>query len=169
MTRRGTRRGSTRRASLRTTRTLECSLFAPAIGATIDTTVAKRGVTRRPWCHASASMASDLRDLEKCPRARVAQTQSPAIITGLHRFATLPWLHFVASPRRMPALGRRLQGRTVVYFIDRVPPLLLPSSRGALSPKRARNANGRYTAGLPSPAAALVAASTDRGSTVSQH
>jgi hypothetical protein len=169
MTRRGTRRGSTRRASLRTTRTLECSPFAPAIVATIETTVPKRRVTRRPWCHASDSIASDRRDPEERPRARVAQTQSPAIITGLHRFATLPWLHFVASPRRMPALGRRLQGRAVVYFIDTLPPLLLPSGVGALSRKRAANANSRYTVALPFPGAAVAAASTDGGSTGSHY
>jgi hypothetical protein len=35
-----------------------------------------------------------------------SQTQSPAIIVGLCRIATSLWLHFVASPQRVPVYRR---------------------------------------------------------------
>jgi hypothetical protein len=51
--------------------------------------------------------------------------QSPTIIAGLRRIATSLWLHFVASPQRVPVFGHRRRGRPVVNVIYKVPP---PSS-----------------------------------------
>ncbi len=51
-------------------------------------------------------------------------TQSPARIAGLRRIATLVALRFVASPQRVPGIGHRHRGRSVVNVIDRLPPRL---------------------------------------------
>lgn len=68
--------------------------------------------------------------------------RSPTIIAGLRRVATLPWLHFVASPQREPGIGHRLGGRPVVDFIYRAPP-----RRGWLQHRRCLAANsGEYPA-----------------------
>ena len=48
--------------------------------------------------------------------------QSPTIIAGLRRIATSLWLHFVASPQRVPVFGHRRRGRSVVNVIYRIPP-----------------------------------------------
>jgi len=56
--------------------------------------------------------------------------QSPTIIAGLRRVATSLWLHFVASPQRVPVFGYRRRGRTVVNVIYRLPP-----SRRMLPPR----------------------------------
>jgi hypothetical protein len=50
--------------------------------------------------------------------------QSPTNIAGLRRIATSLWLHFVASPQRVPVFGHRRRGRPVVNVIYRVPPRL---------------------------------------------
>jgi len=56
--------------------------------------------------------------------------RSPAGFAGLRGVATLLWLHFVASPQRVPESGCRRWGRTVVNVIDRCPPLRsLPQPR----------------------------------------
>jgi hypothetical protein len=60
-----------------------------------------------------------------------ARTRSPTIIAGLHRVATSLWLHFVASPQRVPVSGYRRRGRAVVNVIYRLPP-----SRRLLQPRR---------------------------------
>jgi len=57
------------------------------------------------------------------PGESSTQMQSPAIIAGLHRIATLLWPHFVALPQRMPMHSHRLWGETVVIFFYRDPPL----------------------------------------------
>jgi hypothetical protein len=57
-----------------------------------------------------------------CGLTPEAPTQSPTVIAGLRRFAISLWLHFVASPQRVPAFGHRRRGRAVVYVIYRVPP-----------------------------------------------
>jgi hypothetical protein len=44
------------------------------------------------------------------------------MIAGLRRLATSLWLHFVASPQRVPGIGHRRRGSPVVNVIDRVPP-----------------------------------------------
>ena len=62
--------------------------------------------------------------------------QSPTMIAGLHGFATCTWLHFVASPQRVPALGHRLRGQTVVSVIDSAPPRRAGCNIGAASRSR---------------------------------
>ncbi len=52
------------------------------------------------------------------------------MIAGLRRIATSLWLHFVASPQRVPVLGYRRLGRPVVNLIYRLPP---PSSNTSTS------------------------------------
>lgn len=59
--------------------------------------------------------------------------QSPTMIAGLHKIATLPWLHFVALPQRVPAFCYRRWGRPAINVIDRVPPLIASSSIGNTS------------------------------------
>jgi len=61
-------------------------------------------------------------------RAPKAPTQSPAVIAGLRRIATSLWLHFVASPQRMPITRYRRSGRPVVDLIYRVPPSSIPTT-----------------------------------------
>jgi len=39
------------------------------------------------------------------------------MIAGLCRIATSLWLHFVASPQRVPVYGHRRRGRAVVIFV----------------------------------------------------
>ena len=62
--------------------------------------------------------------------------QSPTMIAGLHRIATCTWLHFVALPQRVPALGHRLRGQTVVSVIDKSPPGRRGCNIGAASRSR---------------------------------
>ena len=62
--------------------------------------------------------------------------QSPTMIAGLRRIATCTWLHFVALPQRVPALGHRLRGQTVVSVIDRSPPGRRGCNIGAASRSR---------------------------------
>jgi len=62
--------------------------------------------------------------------------QSPTRIAGLHRIATCTWLHFVASPQRVPALGYRLRGQTVMSVIDSAPPGRRGCNIGAASRSR---------------------------------
>ena len=50
------------------------------------------------------------------------KAQSPTTIAGLCRFATSLWLHFVASPQRVPGIGHRRRGSPVVNVIYRAPP-----------------------------------------------
>jgi hypothetical protein len=64
------------------------------------------------------------------PRPRPVQrapAQSPATSAGLCRIATSLWLHFVASPQRVP-VGYRRRGHQVMNIIYRVPPSLEPAS-----------------------------------------
>lgn len=44
------------------------------------------------------------------------------MIAGLRRIATSPWLHFVASPQRVPGFAHRRWGPHVVNVLDRLPP-----------------------------------------------
>src|SRR6266542_4647862 len=76
-----------------------------------------------------------------------APTQSPVVITGLHRIATSLWLHFVASPQRMPVSRYRRGDRPVVNLIYRVPP---PSSIATTSALPRRHGLGGYPAALRS-------------------
>lgn len=62
--------------------------------------------------------------------------QSPTMIAGLHGFATCTWLHFVASPQRVPGLGHRLRGQTVMSVIDSAPPRHPRCNIGAASRSR---------------------------------
>ena len=62
--------------------------------------------------------------------------QSPTMIAGLHRIATCTWLHFVALPQRVPALGHRLRGQTVMSVIDSEPPGRRGCNIGAVSRSR---------------------------------
>ena len=55
-------------------------------------------------------------------KVALAPTQSPVMIAGPRRIATSLWLHFVASPQRMPIFRYRRWGRSVVNVIYRVPP-----------------------------------------------
>ena len=49
-------------------------------------------------------------------------TRSLTMIAGLRRIARSLWLHFVASPQRMPGIDHRPKDRTAVNVIYRVPP-----------------------------------------------
>jgi hypothetical protein len=60
--------------------------------------------------------------------------KSPAIIAGLRRIATSLWLHFVASPQRVPVFSHRRRGRPVVNVIYRAsPPIVEHFSLGEIS------------------------------------
>ena len=46
-------------------------------------------------------------------------SKSPTMIAGLRRLATSLWLHFVASPQRMPVFDHRRWRQPVVNVIDK--------------------------------------------------
>ncbi len=93
--------------------------------------------------------------------------QSPTMFAGLHGIATRTWLRFVASPQRMPALGYRLRGQTVVSVIDSASPLVVAATsalpRGR-EPGRASGC-GPTCPRQPTPTTAAPTASTDPGTT----
>jgi hypothetical protein len=71
---------------------------------------------------------------------RSHQCKAPRSDAGLRGIATLPWLHFVASPQRVPGFGYRLRSRPVVNFIYRVSPHRGHRNTGELShPRNARD------------------------------
>jgi hypothetical protein len=84
-----------------------------------------------------------------------SQTQSPAIIVGLCRIATLLWPHFVASAQRVPVYRYRRRGRAVVIFIYIAPPVSKIAATWATSRGRAlRRMPGFVVGEAPPPGSA---------------
>jgi len=83
-------------------------------------------------------MRSEFDTQIRTPRAPASPLRSPTIIAGLRRIATSLWLHFVASPQRVPVFGHRRWGRLGVNLIDRAPPFICYLSIGATSWPRNR-------------------------------
>jgi hypothetical protein len=93
--------------------------------------------------------------------------KSPAIIAGLRRIATPLWLHFVASPQRVPVFGHRRRGRPVVNVIDKVPPHSSNTPTSARFRRRElRRASGTLPA-IPDRATDVVSTSADPPITLS--
>jgi hypothetical protein len=71
----------------------------------------------------------------------------------------IAWLHFVASPQRVPVFGYRLRGRTVMNVIYRLPPF----SSNAAASVRSRGGQRRRASGCValSPDCATVVVSTN--------
>ena len=97
-------------------------------------------------------------------RSSEPPAQSPTMIAGLRRIATSLWLHFVASPQRMPGISHRRRGRPVVDVIDRAPPRSLSATTSALS--RGSNPGGASGCGTtcprkPTPTTTTLSTSTD--------
>jgi hypothetical protein len=97
-------------------------ILAAMVDSAIERLLSATSLYDCPWLHSASQGTFGL-----TPEARM---QSPTIIAGLRGVATSLWLHFVASPQRVPVSGYRRRGRTVVNVIYRLPP-----SRRMLQPR----------------------------------
>jgi hypothetical protein len=93
----------------------------------------KRGQVRYPHAVSSEASKEWARDSPEEP------TQNPAIIAGLRRIATSLWLHFVASPQRVPAFGYRRRSQPVVNLIDKLSPGRFQRHRQCLAVTNSKN------------------------------